>query len=345
MCIFLLLIADYQPYEICQYEMRDKNVSFVELQGILEYVSDGIVLFNRDGVVTWSNKPFEKFAASLGFDAYGTPMEAISSMSGAGLPAIAMQVGASGDAHTCEVFIPSHNLWFLAQLSPCDGGVSLLMRDITEQKASDHVLIDERNLRILINITDHPIWLVDVNCNIVICNNAFKKWILNFAGKEIGNGDNVLDEGLDEMYLSKLKACFQLALQGKNFTAIEDIKVGNEIKFTTINFNPVFDKGGAVVGISCHASDITDHRKNLSQIEAQTNLLLEIANIQSHKVRGPVATLLGLVQIFNFEDISDPGNMEVMNGVAEVTSKLDEIVKEVIRSINLLSYRTGKSRE
>ena len=73
-----------------------------------------------------------------------------------------------------------------------------------------------------------------------------------------------------------------------------------------------------------------EKKRHLAHIEAQDTVLTDIAHIQSHQVRGPVATILGLVQIFNLEDPSDPVNKEVIEGLAVVTEKLDTVVKEVI---------------
>lgn len=331
-----------------QKKMRDKNFNVNDLQAILGDINDSIVLMSREGEILWSNNAFRRFAEEIDFS-YEDLFTFFDKNSYFDLRECVEQSDSSETTKHFEAFFHSFNRVFLLHVTALDFGITIRFEEIAAQKPelekrNEHVLIDERNLRILINITDHPIWLVDVNCNIVLCNDAFRKWIFNFSGKELSTGENVLANDLDATYLEKLSACYDLARTGKNFTAIEDIKVGDEVKFTTINFNPVFDKSGALSGISCHASDITDHRKNLSKIEAQTQLLMEIANIQSHKVRGPVATLLGLVHVFNYEDIADPNNIEVMQGVAQVSEKLDEVVTDVIRSINLLSYRNQRPK-
>ncbi len=69
---------------------------------------------------------------------------------------------------------------------------------------------------------------------------------------------------------------------------------------------------------------------HLQHIEAQDTVLSDIAHMQSHNVRGPVATILGLVQIFNKENLADPINKDIIDGLTEVTEKLDVAVKEVI---------------
>ena len=79
-----------------------------------------------------------------------------------------------------------------------------------------------------------------------------------------------------------------------------------------------------------------EQQRHLAHIEAQDTVLTDIAHIQSHQVRGPVATILGLVQIFNYDDPTDPVNKEVMEGLGVVTEKLDTVVKEVILKENKL---------
>lgn len=77
--------------------------------------------------------------------------------------------------------------------------------------------------------------------------------------------------------------------------------------------------------------------KNLEKIEAQTAVLKDITFDQAHRIRAPLASVLGLVHLFNYDDLTDPVNKEVMNNLAEATDNLDNIVKEVIYKANKVS--------
>src|SRR5438045_2846072 len=103
------------------------------------------------------------------------------------------------------------------------------MNNSKNQKALQ--LTDEQYLRLLINNTDDPIWLVDTSRNIIECNGAFKKWVHYFVGKELHKGDNVLDSSLDKIYLDKFEMCYQLALDGRSFRSVEDMKVDGETRY------------------------------------------------------------------------------------------------------------------
>lgn len=197
------------------------------------------------------------------------------------------------------------------------------------------VITNEKNMQLLINNTDDPLWLVDTGHTIVECNHAFKKWVACFIGKQLNRGDNVLYNGLNKNYHEKYEMCYRLALNGRAFRSVEDMMVNNELRYTSVTFNPVYD-GDTIVGVSCQARDITEQRMHLLRIEEQNVALREIAFIESHKVRGPVATILGLAQFFNYHELSDPINKEMMEGIEKMSHELDDIIKEVVRKSNAI---------
>jgi len=205
-------------------------------------------------------------------------------------------------------------------------------KDIDTEK----LIADERNLRLLINNTEDPIWLVDTQFKIIECNHSFKKWVCYFIGKELDRGDNVLDNGLNKIYFDKFESCYQLALSGRAFKSVEDIMVDGQLRYTGVTFNPVFDNDKKVIGVSCYARDITEQRKYLLRIEEQNTALREIAFIESHKVRGPVATIMGLVQMFNNDDIANDINKEIVDGILIASYQLDNVIREVVRKSNAI---------
>lgn len=68
----------------------------------------------------------------------------------------------------------------------------------------------------------------------------------------------------------------------------------------------------------------------LLRIRRQKNALSEIARIQSHDVRGPVSKILGLTQLFNHEDTTDPVNKEVIKYISNTATEMDEIINTVV---------------
>jgi PAS domain S-box-containing protein len=199
---------------------------------------------------------------------------------------------------------------------------------------TDGSIRDGQNLRLLIDHTHDPIWYVDTDYKIMACNRSFKKWIKYFIGQELSEGEDILFGRKNDMYVDKFGLCYEQALNGHSVRVVEDIQANEEVTHNSIYFNPVYDNNNTIIGVSCFARDITEQRNHLQKIEEQNRVLMEIAAIQSHKVRGPVATILGLGQFFNYEDLSDPVNKTLMEGIQSVSAELDKIIKEVVGKSN-----------
>lgn len=65
-------------------------------------------------------------------------------------------------------------------------------------------------------------------------------------------------------------------------------------------------------------------------VENQNRNLREIAWAHSHKLRAPVANILGLIQLLNRKEISDPINIEIIDKIDICSKKLDTVIHEVV---------------
>ncbi|HXS35243.1 MAG TPA: PAS domain S-box protein [Flavipsychrobacter sp.] len=208
-------------------------------------------------------------------------------------------------------------------------GVSCFSRDISEEKRlHEKILKDEQNLRSMIDNTDDLIWSVDKNYTIITANNPYKAHIKAGIGKEIAIGKTVLLKEHGEKKLEKWLKHYSRALNGETFTVIEETIYNNAPRYAEIRFNPIYNQKSEVVGISCLSRNITERRKQLQKIELQNQKLKEIAWIQSHKVRNHVASILGLLQLYNDEDATFANN-EVIDGIRTAATDLDDIIKKI----------------
>jgi PAS domain S-box-containing protein len=92
-----------------------------------------------------------------------------------------------------------------------------------------------------------------------------------------------------------------------------------------------YDDDGNPKGMYGTAHDITEQTFNVMRLNEQNEQLREIANIQSHKVRGPLATLLGLALLIRDNDVS-PQTWELLKGIVDSAEKLDKVIREVVNT-------------
>ena len=86
---------------------------------------------------------------------------------------------------------------------------------------------------------------------------------------------------------------------------------------------------GQAIMVKGTIQDVSEIRIHVQRIEQQNKRLKKIAWLQSHRMRSPVATILGLTDLLNVDDPTDPMNLEVLRNIKSLTQKLDEMIHEV----------------
>lgn len=83
--------------------------------------------------------------------------------------------------------------------------------------------------------------------------------------------------------------------------------------------------------------DITEKIKYLKTIESQNENLKEIARIQSHVVRSPVARILGLLNYMEEYDLDDEEKKFFQKSLKTSVLELDDIIKDITHKTQQLS--------
>ncbi len=82
------------------------------------------------------------------------------------------------------------------------------------------------------------------------------------------------------------------------------------------------------------ADELKAKRVVEEKLKTQNKKLFEIAFLQSHQVRVPITHILGLYNLFNFDDSSDPYNSNVLIMLKESAESLDDIIHEINKKTN-----------
>jgi PAS domain S-box-containing protein len=104
-------------------------------------------------------------------------------------------------------------------------------------------------------------------------------------------------------------------------------KANGEYAFVLDKGIVIRDEKGIGVRMIGAMQDITLIKQNELRITRQNEQLLEIAEINAHEIRRPVATILGLVQLFNKETVE---NKELLKHLETATLELDKVIRRII---------------
>jgi PAS domain S-box-containing protein len=75
---------------------------------------------------------------------------------------------------------------------------------------------------------------------------------------------------------------------------------------------------------------LLENKKNQDHIIDQNKRLQEIATISSHEIRRPVATILGLVNLFDHEYINNSMNKEILAHLDSTAKELDSVIHTIV---------------
>lgn len=207
--------------------------------------------------------------------------------------------------------------------------------DITEKKEKERKLrIQENKQQALINNTKDQIWSLDTDFKLMSFNQAFLDGTKKMYGLTLKAGDSLFDQDETAVRTQMWKELFERAFDGDSFsTEIADIHPNGEKVFWDVSFNPIFTDHDDIEGACCFVHNITKRKEQENIVLNQLKQLREIAWIQSHKVRAPVANILGLAEMLKSADEKERAEQidEMLNLILFSAEQLDQIIQEVVK--------------
>ena len=75
---------------------------------------------------------------------------------------------------------------------------------------------------------------------------------------------------------------------------------------------------------------LIENKRNQESVKEQNKMLQEIASISSHEIRRPVATILGLVNLFDRNNPDNPMNREIVDHLEITAHELDGVIHTIV---------------
>ena len=229
-------------------------------------------------------------------------------------------------------YVESSNLWFRITLYPSVDGLTVFVKDITDQKFAEEELNRVRNnLESLINNTNDLVWSIDANGRYIYVNNAYKNAVAEEAGITPVNGQDVIVYGPEKIRKTWTEF-YRRALEGEIYTIVYENthSIPGKPSYYEVNFYPIYNNVGGIIGTGCFAKEITSRLESEKEIVAQNERLRHIASLSSHELRRPVASMLGLINVIDFDNFSNPENKEAINLLLEVGNEIDEVIRTIV---------------
>jgi PAS domain S-box-containing protein len=205
------------------------------------------------------------------------------------------------------------------------------MQDISRKKLEDVRL---KLLESVIKNTTDAVLIAEVDpsniheLKIVYINDAFTI-MTGYSGSEVLNQTPSILHGekTDPAEIAKLKK----ALEHHESCQVEMIsyKKNGEEFWLNFSVSPVTSDMGSITHWVFIERDVTEQRNHTKAIEHQNDQLKEIAWMQSHVVRAPLARMMGFINLI--EKNKEAVDKSLLHYVLESGLELDGIIRDIVK--------------
>lgn len=219
--------------------------------------------------------------------------------------------------------------------------IEATIQDITERKEYEQELaISNDRFRLAMEASNEMIWEIDHSKNIITRGNGYENLIL-YKNFEPFNKDNSWVQNIYQKDRKRVWKSFNKAISDKEISvwSIEyrAISLNGEISYFIDRCHILRDLKGIAIRSIGSALNVTTSRQQLVKIKEQNSKLREIAWLQSHVLRAPLARILSLIYSSNNLESNDFSVEEIMQHIKSSALEMDEVIKGITEKTNYIN--------
>ncbi len=219
-----------------------------------------------------------------------------------------------------------------------------LIYSIQRSRQIDQIQKSEKRYSDLFHLSPLPMWVYDLETFRFLSINRAAIIHYGFTESEFLNmrlHDIRLEEDIKALEDSIANSKNGIAMTPK--TIFRHKKKNGELIFVEATVNPINFNGREAELVL--VNDITDRLSHVDTIEKQNLTFREIAWIQSHVIRAPLARLIGLVNLLESEIPDAKGDLlKLIGHINDSSEELDQIIREISKKLeNIVSTQNNES--
>jgi hypothetical protein len=169
--------------------------------------------------------------------------------------------------------------------------------------------------------------LLGRNFEVLAFNKVWESHVRTQYGVQLEKGKSMV-HFVNTENLSVIYKDYTKALTGTAVFVQRKLKISSEYTWRILKYEPAFDASGQIIGVTVNTTDVSAKVAQEETVEAQGQSLREIAFIQSHEFRQPVASILGLMQILTLD--GHTSKIRELQLMEQAVQELDEKIKLVV---------------
>jgi PAS domain S-box-containing protein len=197
------------------------------------------------------------------------------------------------------------------------------------QKQKAIIEASELKLNAIFNSSRHTHILVNEGLDVIAFNRAAAVFVEYVYSKTLKTGTSVL-EYADKEAVAGFAKYFEAAFTDKTIKLEWHMRPGTQYdSWKEMEFVPIKNNNDKIIGVALNAVDITERKMHEEHINIQNAALTRIAIMQSHEIRRPVASLIGIMALMKMEK-DGPAN-SYLDLLEHTVNELDDRIREVVK--------------
>ncbi|EDM37677.1 sensory box histidine kinase/response regulator [Pedobacter sp. BAL39] len=179
--------------------------------------------------------------------------------------------------------------------------------------------------------TSDAIWDQDLKTGYTIWNRGISGI---FGHKQVGHDYSWWEEHVHPDDIDQVRNQFRKLREEKSTRQVVEYRfrcADGTYKNVLDRSSIIFDADGVAIRTIGSMQDITERVNYIHKIEAQNKRLTEISRMQSHDVRAPLASILGLVSLLDEKETDMEEVRQLFKLIRESAQDLDEVIKGIVR--------------
>lgn len=202
--------------------------------------------------------------------------------------------------------------------------------DITERKLMEKEL---KKLSLVAKKTSNSVIITDINRNIIWANEGFTKTTGYNLEEVIGKNPSMFQfEETDIQTIMSVKESLKKEIPIR-FEILNKGKY-DHIYWLDVEIQPLFDTKNNLTGFMGMQTDITERKLREKQIKEQNEVLKEIAFVQSHTLRRPIANILGLIDLMKEQEKNTEMFDAYLKHLETSAQETDEVIHQIVDMTN-----------
>ncbi|MGZ5244039.1 MAG: PAS domain-containing protein, partial [Bacteroidia bacterium] len=245
---------------------------------------------------------------------------------------------------------PEGKVWFNLSIRPVYtdnkiNGVCITGRDVTERKAAEEQVVrNEKRFRALIESSEDAMVMLDEDLKVIYQSPSTKR-ILGFSFAEMK--DKLWIENIHPDHRASVTEFMRDVLEKPGTPQFHIYRIKHKSGSWIWSEGTVtnFLQNEHIQAFVFNFRNVTDSMIHMRNIERQNEALREIAWMQSHVVRAPLARIMGLVNHLKSNFSQELQKDNVLGYLLSATYELDAVIKSIIKKTEQVENLTSPDKD